>query len=169
MLMLFEIIDKKHLSQDEIFKDRMSIEECIHAFHSIDSMKMLITQVTSYFNKKEEEKTDECSQIKMITNYIHDHIENDIRRSDIAGSVFLTEDYLSHMFKEKMGISLKEYIIQEKMKLASHLLHTTNLSVSVIAKKLGYSHFSHFTQTYTRVMGTTPTEERQKAQIKAIL
>jgi two-component system response regulator YesN len=66
------------------------------------------------------------------------------------------------MFKENMNVSLKEYIIMEKMKLARTLLRTTELPISIVAAKIGYTNFSHFSQTYKKFWGTPPTAERTK-------
>ena len=57
---------------------------------------------------------------------------------------------------------MKEYITNRKMREAQSLLKTTSLPVSFVAAKVGYSNFSYFSQTYKKVMGITPQEERVK-------
>ena len=74
----------------------------------------------------------------------------------------MNADYLSRVFKNETGTSLKEHIIRRKMDAARMLLTTTELPVSVIASKLGYDNFSYFSQVYRRVMGASPTDERKK-------
>ena len=75
----------------------------------------------------------------------------------------MNPDYLSRLFKNEKGISLKEYIIQQKMQSAQVLLRTTSLPVSIIASKLGYDNFSHFSQAYRKKMGISPTDERKQS------
>lgn len=48
---------------------------------------------------------------------------------------------------------MKEYITLTKMKAAKNLLITTSLPVSLIAAKVGYDNFSHFSKVYKKVMG----------------
>ena len=100
----------------------------------------------------------EC--IEKVIQYIHCNLDHEIHRSDIAKWVNFNEDYVSRMFKKEKGISLKEYIIREKMKLARDLLRTTNFSIGAIATKVGFDNFSHFSMTYKKIMGVTPMEER---------
>lgn len=82
---------------------------------------------------------------------------------ELAQVVNLNEDYLSRIFKKEKGIALKEYIILEKMRTAQNLLHNTTFSISMIGAKVGFGNFSHFSQTYKKVMGKTPAEERETA------
>ena len=63
-----------------------------------------------------------------------------------------------------MGVSLKEYIIQQKMKHAQVMLRTTTLPVNLIAAKVGYPNFSHFLFTYKKEMGITPQMDRKIVQ-----
>ena len=65
-------------------------------------------------------------------------------------------------FKKEKGISLSDYVIQEKLKIASSLLKGTNLSISIIASNIGYTNFSYFTQVFKKVYGVSPSEYRQK-------
>ncbi len=74
----------------------------------------------------------------------------------------MNPSYLSRMFKKAEGISLKDYIVQEKMAFARTLLQSSALPVSLVALKAGYSNFSHFSQVYKKMYGVSPTEERKK-------
>ena len=49
-----------------------------------------------------------------------------------------------------------------KMKEAQSLLKTTNLPISMIAVKVGYTNFSHFSQVYKKMLGVTPAEDRNE-------
>ena len=80
-----------------------------------------------------------------------------------AEKMNLSPDYMTRIFKAEMGVSLKEYIIQQKMKHAQVMLRTTTLPINFIAAKVGYSNFSHFSFTYKKALGITPQEERKKA------
>ena len=74
----------------------------------------------------------------------------------------MNPEYLSRLFKKVKGISLSDYIVQEKLKIAISLLEGTNLPVSVIATNIGYTNFSYFTQVFKKVYGISPSEYRQK-------
>ena len=123
-------------------------------------MKRLIIQVTDFFHRRHIQSDD--NYIEPVIQYIHCNIEKDIQRKELASLVNLNEDYLSRIFKKEKGISLKEYIILEKMRTAQNLLMNTNFSIGMIGAKVGFDNFSYFSQTYKKIMGKTPTEEREQ-------
>ena len=75
--------------------------------------------------------------------------------------VRLNEDYLTRLLKKQTGYGLKEYITNERMIRAKELLKNTNLSVSLIAVKSGFTNFSYFSQLFRKEVGMTPNEYRQ--------
>ena len=75
----------------------------------------------------------------------------------------LNPDYMARLFKKETGMNLKDYIIQQKMQEAQSLLCTTNLPISLIAAKVGYTNFGHFSTSYKKFYHKTPQEERSAA------
>lgn len=116
-------------------------------------------EVWAYKNGTEKE-VDGADVISQVIRYVREHISQDIRRSDLAELVHLNIDYLSRIFKKEKGITLNDYIVFEKLNVAENLLKTTQLPVSLIATKVGYSNFSYFSKLYKKVKGRTPAEER---------
>ena len=90
------------------------------------------------------------SQIDQVVNFIQKNIHQNVTRTEIAHQVYMNPEYLSRLFKKVKGISLSDYIVQEKLKIAISLLEGTNLPVSVIATNIGYTNFSYFTQVFKK-------------------
>lgn len=160
MQSVFSACEELSISNHEIFEEQQKFEDSFNAWKSIYAMKELVIQITDFFCEQCQKEKNHYNYIESVIQYIHSNIEKDIRRGEIAAAINLNEDYLSRIFKKEKGISLKEYIIQEKMKTAQTLLRNTDFSVSMIGAKVGFTNFSHFSQTYKKVMGKTPVEER---------
>lgn len=160
LIRMFSVVaDQKQVHFQEILPSPELLDQYLTAYESVAGMKSLVDHLIPYFQKAPSEENGK--QLDRVIQYIYDHIDKDIKRTDIARHVFLNPDYLSRIFKKETGVSLKEFVIQEKMKLAKGLLRTTSLPVSTIALRVGYSNFSHFSQTYKKAMGLTPEEERK--------
>ena len=114
-----------------------------------------------YFQSEEGSCGNEKNAVERAKIYLENHIDQPLSAADVAAALFMNADYLSRLFKNECGITLKEYILKIKMESARNLLQTTALPVSVIASKLGYDNFSYFSQAYRRVMGVSPTDERK--------
>ncbi|MCR5784536.1 MAG: response regulator [Eubacterium sp.] len=96
-----------------------------------------------------------------ICKYIDENIGNELTREEIAGRFFLSKDYISHIFKNAMGVSLIDYINNEKTELAKHLLTTTNLPIGIVSSKVGYSNFAYFSRVFKKYTGVSPNEYRK--------
>ena len=98
-----------------------------------------------------------------IKEYVQLHYSENIDLNLVAGLVNVTPSHLSNLFKKETGMNLKDYIIQQKMQEAQSLLCTTNLPISLIAAKVGYTNFGHFSTSYKKFYHKTPQEERSAA------
>ena len=108
----------------------------------------------------ELENSDERT-IQIAKEYIARNLSRNISRADVAQAVHLNEAYFSKLFTRQTGGTFKDYLLQEKMRTACRMLKSSALSVSIIASKVGYDNFSHFSQTFKKVIGITPLEYRK--------
>ena len=96
--------------------------------------------------------------------YINGNMNKNISRTEVAKAVNLSEEYFSRLFKQETGDTFKDYMLMIKMEAAKEFLTETQLSVSIIASKVGYSNFSHFSQMFRGYTGMTPQEFRKNGQ-----
>lgn len=81
---------------------------------------------------------------------------------EISEKLSYSEYYLSHIFKEKLGMSIKQYITEKKISEACNLLKTSNLSIGEISEKLGYSNAHSFSINFKKITGLSPTEYKSE-------
>lgn len=94
--------------------------------------------------------------------YIEEHLGEEIGRDDVARAVFLNPDYLNRIFKKELNMSLSHFILKKKMQQACRMLCETDLSVSEISERVGYTNFSAFSYAFRRSVGCSPTGFRRK-------
>ena len=116
----------------------------------------------AYRGADDEEHDEEAAHtpVHRAMDYIRRNIDKDLSRADIAEAIYLNPEYLSRLFKRETGSSLNDYIVTEKMRAAQSLLGDTNIPVSIIASKVGYSNFSYFSQVFKKYTGLSPVEYR---------
>ena len=95
-------------------------------------------------------------------NYIYSHIKERITISTLADYTGLSENYLSRIFKQNLGVSISDYIREKKIEKATHLLRYSDKSLIDIANYLSFSSQSHFIKTFENFMGITPKKYRDK-------
>ncbi len=96
-----------------------------------------------------------------ITDYISWHLAEPLRCSQIAEYFGYNEKYLTTFFRRNFGISLKNYIIREKMEHAKVILTESNTAVSELAFSLGFNDVHNFSNAFRNSVGLSPTEYRQ--------
>lgn len=94
------------------------------------------------------------------------HYQND--EDKIKHSEYLSQqlnlDYplLSKTFSEEEGITIEQYIIQQKIEKVKELLSYDELTLSEIAWKQNYSSVAALSSQFKKVMGITPTAYKEK-------
>ena len=96
-----------------------------------------------------------------VANYIQHNLSKTITAEDIANALFISRPHLSKKFKQEAGISITEFIRNQKIKEAKRLLKYTDKSLLAISGYLGFSSQSHFTHTFKKVTGLNPKEFRE--------
>lgn len=95
-------------------------------------------------------------------NYIAYHKSAKLTVAEVAEHVCLSRAYISKIFLEKTGMTIKQYILDRAMSSARMLLQNRRLSVGEIASILGYENTAEFTKAFRRYSGTSPSAYRQK-------
>lgn len=106
--------------------------------------------------------------VKEIDLYIIGHISQDLSLPKIAETFYLHPDYLNRIYKKAKGISIKKYIIQERMTLAAKLLSTTVLTSNNVAIEVGYMNYANFHMMFKKRYGLPPGEYKKKYQKKTV-
>ena len=99
-------------------------------------------------------------EIRKIIEYIESHYMEDITLKWAADYVFISETYLSHIFKKEIGKSFVQYLTEIRMKKAADMLIHTNLSVHEISLKVGYYNINYFGRLFKKYTGTSPKQFR---------
>ena len=94
--------------------------------------------------------------------YIDMNLASPISTRDIARDQFLAPNYLSTRFKQEVGISISDYLLERRVRLSCQLLSTTQLSVQEIASKTGMGDASYFSKQFKRITGVAPLRYRKQ-------
>lgn len=99
-------------------------------------------------------------QLLQITDYIQEHLAEDIKLFDLAKQLDMSQFHFSRLFKQAMGITPHHYLLQQRVDRAKGLLKATELSVLEIALSCGFSSHSHLGKWFRQQTGMTPKAYR---------
>ncbi|MGI6077086.1 MAG: AraC family transcriptional regulator [Fastidiosipilaceae bacterium] len=94
--------------------------------------------------------------------FIDFNFEDDISTANIADELGVSVSYLARSFKNFTGVSVVSYINRRKIGKAQTLLLTSDLSITEIAKDVGFKSLSYFTKIFSSHTGLSPSKYRKK-------
>ena len=92
---------------------------------------------------------------------IENHPTENISMKEMAMLCHLSESYFSRLFSKEMGETFGNYISRLRIDRSKEPLRGSSLTVTQIAKKVGYSDTGHYIRLFKRFEGVTPTIYRQ--------
>jgi len=95
-------------------------------------------------------------------NFIHNHSREMIQVTDVAEAVALSRRTLEQRFRKALGRSVLEEIKYHRVNQMANMLIGTNLSISQIARLLGYPDSSNISRYFKQEKGINPSEYRKK-------
>ncbi len=102
------------------------------------------------------------NQLRPAIDFINENLDQDLKLAEIAAVVNMSQFYFARMFKQLIGISPHQYVVQRRMERAQQLLTKSQLSVAEVALRVGFSNQSHFTVQFRKATGTTPKGYRDR-------
>ncbi len=117
---------------------------------------------------KAERKNDEVRITKMrvktvsrVLEYVDDHFQHKLTLGELAEKENLSLSYLSHAFKDAMGISFQEYLKQKRFENASRLLQSSEMNLLDISIASGFSDVRYMMKAFSEIAGCSPAEYRR--------
>lgn len=100
--------------------------------------------------------------------YIDNNLGSKFTLEMLAERSGLSRNFFCKIFKEILGCTPFDYIIENKMVLAKNLLATTNISVEQIATVCGFDDLTYFYRLFKRFFQTTPMLYRKNFRNEAL-
>lgn len=157
--LLFSYMSANNIRSSDVFDEELSYYDFLYCYYHVKDFSAILGRVVQKLCGHVEMMDEDA--VRGLIRYIDQHLDEDISVSSIADLVGLNQDYLTRMFKKNTGLSLKRYIVNQKMEAAKNLLVTTNLSVTLICERVGYVNYSNFIRAFRQIVGCTPSEYRK--------
>lgn len=143
-------VQKDHSNYSKVYKQYFTMITLLESYYQVELRN------TSQKNIK--------GQIEDLKFYIDNNFEKEVRLSDLANQLYVTEQYLSRIFKEYNGIGISEYLIKRRLAKVRQLLLETEDSITDIAYSAGFSNINSFNRIFKKYQEMTPSEYRHEVK-----
>lgn len=96
-----------------------------------------------------------------VIHYIHQHYQDDLALSDLAGRFSLSVSRISEVIKETTGQTYVQFLRDLRIRHACGLLASTEMSVAEIAMEVGYGSYKTFSRVFRESKGLAPKDYRR--------
>lgn len=118
--------------------------------------KFLIS-VKEVYRLRDNGSKDMDADIKILTDKITSHPEQELLIETLAADIFVSKYYLIRKFKSSIGMTPHQFCIQNRIRKSQGLLDEEK-TVSRIAAEMGFYDQSHFDKAFQRIVGISPSE-----------
>jgi AraC family transcriptional regulator len=95
-------------------------------------------------------------KLRLVTDYIKDYLERELSLQDLAAIAQMSQYHFCRAFRQAIGLSPHQYLIQQRVERAKQLLQTGGMSIGAVAIACGFTHQSHLHRHFKRLVGVTP-------------
>jgi transcriptional regulator GlxA family with amidase domain len=93
--------------------------------------------------------------------FMGDNLDRELSLTDIARSASLSPYYFTRLFTQVVGMPPYRYLLHLRVARAKQLLGESELNVSQISRRVGFRTPNHFSMTFRRLAGMSPTRYRR--------
>lgn len=112
-----------------------------------------------------EEGAQANNALSYVINFIRANIGEKIHIEQLSEKACMSRASFYRAFKREFSISPVDFILQEKIKKAKHLLTDTKASISDVCYQLGFSDLNYFGRQFKKSEGISPTQYRSLKEI----
>ena len=124
--------------------------------------KLVAIFIDKVYNNSVGHSVDYNNPFQKVLNYIDYNLSRDIKVSELAKLMKMSQLSFSAAFRKYLGISPKQFITNRRLSNAKHLLLQTNLRVKEIARLCGYQDEFFFSRIFKQHTQHSPKTFRHK-------
>lgn len=121
----------------------------------------LLTALKNLSVQSPYKRQTKSSLVMKAIEFIGTNYRENLTVADISRALFVSSTHLSQVFKSMLGVSLIQYLINYRIEQAKKLLEKTDLMIYAVAEMVGFPDFRHFSKTFRKYVGMSPSEYRQ--------
>lgn len=145
------------LAADEALMDALT--RLLHLYrHSADRAALSQAAMEAFHALSRLCAARELGSILPVVEYVHAHLDADLRVDALAALSGMCESSLRREFSTRLGMSPKAYILERKLVRACEMLASGLYSIKEICELLGFWDDAYFSKLFKRHTGLTPMQ-----------
>lgn len=153
---------------DEVSRDFAIRIEAIRSVKEVDELQTAMIRKYCMLVKNHS-LSGYSPFIQKVINHIDMNLSEPLSLRQISEQFSINPSYLSTLFKKEMGITMTDFINQQKIRLAITILNKTDAQIQNIASQVGIQDVNYFIKVFKKINGMTPKEYRDSIKGRGTL
>ena len=142
--------EEQERETNSIYTQTLSKTLAVHLFQTYNFPSLQIS-----------EEAEQLIKIKSAIAYINKNLERNLRVEEIAAEVNTSKYHFCRVFKQSVGVSPYQYLLQQRIERSKGLLQSNlELSIADISLQCGFANQSHFCKCFRKFTTVTPKAYR---------
>ena len=153
-------IDIAFLELLELVKSNNEADRLVSICKTVE----ILAKLRNIISEKSKEVTFENTGDDLVSNviaYINQNFTKEISLDNIASEFYINKFYISRLFKERVGVTVWNYVIFRRLTAVNDLIRT-NTPIEEAYLRVGFSNYSNFFRLYKKYMNMTPSQYKGK-------
>jgi transcriptional regulator GlxA family with amidase domain len=103
--------------------------------------------------------------IRHVQDYIRANLHMELSVATLARQVAMSERSFARLFRAQSGVTPAEFVVHARVEVARELLETGELSITAVARQVGYTAPDAFRRAFTRQVGMEPSRYRRRSTL----
>lgn len=126
---------------------------------------LLLDEIQKHLEAPQVIETEKQARIKSMLSYIHRNFGEKITLEEIAASANISEREANRIFQKLIRQTPFEYLLNYRLSMAKELLSHSDLSITEISYRCGFTDSAYMGKQFRKASGMTPKEYRQSKNL----
>ncbi|GJM60718.1 helix-turn-helix domain-containing protein [Persicobacter diffluens] len=130
------------------------------------ALKELLIRILQHEKKAQYEKGEQAiysnNRVAFIMQYIQQHLDEPLDIKTLSQKVYMSESHFHRVFKNEVGISPIEYLIEKRISKARNLLQNPEIPIKEVYLACGFNNISYFNRQFKRKNHCSPKTFRNQ-------
>ncbi|OAN11084.1 transcriptional regulator [Photobacterium jeanii] len=137
------------------FTQVLNLLSLLEILSQLSPQTHLIEQCFEISNIKRTE-----NRVSLVQQYIADNLAEPLSVTLLAEKLHMADSTFSRFFHANLGITFRQYLIEQRVRQAARYLVTTDWTIARIGSEVGFSSLSNFNAKFKSLLRVTPREYR---------
>lgn len=110
-------------------------------------------------------RSEESTLYQQLTEYIEDHLEENLSLDKLAEEFFVSKYHIAHVFKDNTGMSIHQYITKKRLALCKEAI-LGKVSIKETYQTFGFGDYSSFYRAFKKEYGISPKDFKDMQIVK---